>query len=261
MATHPSEKTIKRLFALSGNRCAFPECSLPIVEASGVVTGEIGHIRAVSAGGPRFDPNLSGRDLHNFTNLILLCRHHHKVVDDQTRPYTVEKMLHLKNDHEKRAGRQEREGDRTIARPLIRDLQRIRMPNNSGNVAIHSPGSIQGHIINLSATSKKVVIAPPLGTIGADARAGRYIRYLIERYNKLASADQSRKTAFSYGAISRNIVANFGSAWALLPTGKTSEVIVYLQERIGKTRIARINKSKGQESYSTYEGFLAKHGL
>ncbi len=37
----PTEKTIKRLFALSGNICAYPGCSLAIVESVGTVTGEI----------------------------------------------------------------------------------------------------------------------------------------------------------------------------------------------------------------------------
>ena len=42
----PSLQTLKRLFAMSGNRCAFPECTLPIVEGSGIVTGIVCHIRS-----------------------------------------------------------------------------------------------------------------------------------------------------------------------------------------------------------------------
>jgi hypothetical protein len=44
----PSEQTIKKLFALSGNICAFPGCQSPIVESAGTVTGEICHICAKS---------------------------------------------------------------------------------------------------------------------------------------------------------------------------------------------------------------------
>lgn len=51
--SRPSEQTIKKLFALSGNLCAFPGCSSPIVEAAGAITGEICHIHAQRKGGPR----------------------------------------------------------------------------------------------------------------------------------------------------------------------------------------------------------------
>ncbi len=49
----PAEQTVKRLFALSGNICAYPGCEVPIVERNGVVTGEICHIKARKPGGPR----------------------------------------------------------------------------------------------------------------------------------------------------------------------------------------------------------------
>lgn len=45
MTQQPTTKTIKCLFAASGNRCAFPGCDRPLV------TGEICHIRARSPGG------------------------------------------------------------------------------------------------------------------------------------------------------------------------------------------------------------------
>ena len=55
MMTEPAEKTVRRLFALSGNMCAFPGCSLPVVESAGTITGEICHIKARSKDGPRYD--------------------------------------------------------------------------------------------------------------------------------------------------------------------------------------------------------------
>jgi len=51
----PTETTIKRLFAVSGNRCAFPGCTAVLV-TGGVVTGEICHIKAQNPQGPRYDP-------------------------------------------------------------------------------------------------------------------------------------------------------------------------------------------------------------
>jgi len=42
----PTRKTINGLFARSGNRCAYTECLVPLVEESNVVTGEVCHIKA-----------------------------------------------------------------------------------------------------------------------------------------------------------------------------------------------------------------------
>jgi hypothetical protein len=52
----PSLPTIKKLFAKSGDRCAFPECAVHVVEGNTIVA-DICHISAASALGPRYDPN------------------------------------------------------------------------------------------------------------------------------------------------------------------------------------------------------------
>ncbi len=83
--SRPTEKTVRRLFAMSGNVCAFPECSSPLVEPIGTITGEICHIRARKPGGPRFDSSQSPTDRHAYKNLILLCGQHHKIVDAEAR--------------------------------------------------------------------------------------------------------------------------------------------------------------------------------
>ena len=65
----PSVPTIKRLFAVSGNQCAFPRCPLPLVDiSSGKVTGRICHIKAQKSGGPRYDPDQTDEEQHD-----LLC--------------------------------------------------------------------------------------------------------------------------------------------------------------------------------------------
>lgn len=74
----PSIRTIQRLYAMSGNRCAFSGCPAPIIEDSpgmaGINMGEICHIRASKAGGERYDPEQSDDERHGYENLILLCR-------------------------------------------------------------------------------------------------------------------------------------------------------------------------------------------
>lgn len=254
----PTEKTIKRLFALSGNICAYPGCLLPIVERAGTITGEICHIRARSQGGPRFDSTQTDVVRHGYDNLILLCRHHHKIIDAQPDIYTADALQEMKAVHEGVVGRQEQSADGFFAKILLNDFHRISVVGNSGNVAINSPGAIQAKTVNVRTTHRTVSVNAPPGTIGADQQASRYLQYLIKRYNEYASANNQRSRKFNYGAISKNIESRFGATWKLLPVEKFDAVCEYLQQRISKTIIAKLNASKGHRSFSTYSEFIEK---
>lgn len=250
-----TDKTIKRLFALSGNNCAFPGCALPIVDKAGTVTGEICHITARSPGGPRYDQSLSDQDRNGSGNLLLLCGHHHKVIDSQYQIYTVDVLLDMKSVHEKVAGRPEQASDIIFAKILLNDMDRIAVSQNTGNVAINSPGAIQAHEVHVRTSRRSVSINAPPGTIGFDPGASRYVKYLIDRYNKFASADRTRAYKFNYGAISKNIESNFGAQWRLLSVEKFESVCEYLQTRIERTIIAKTNAAKGARAYSSYSEF------
>lgn len=63
--TQPRLKTVKRLFAVSNNCCAFRGCDRRLVDAGGVVVGEICHIKG-KPGGPRFDATYPP-DRHHLT--------------------------------------------------------------------------------------------------------------------------------------------------------------------------------------------------
>jgi hypothetical protein len=63
------------------------------------VIGEEAHIVAREEDGPRGQSILSREQRDAYSNLILLCRKHHKIVDDQLNEYTVEKLHKLKIDH------------------------------------------------------------------------------------------------------------------------------------------------------------------
>lgn len=261
MTIKPSEKTIKRLFAQSGNICAFPGCDLPIVENAGTVTGEICHIKAKSSEGPRFDPKQSEKERHSFDNLVLLCRRHHKIIDAEPEVYAVDALEVMKSVHENSSVRPEKAEDLFFAKILLNNSRQNIVTNNAGNVAINSPGAVQTGSITVKTTNKKVSVTPPPGTIGANQQASRYMDYLIKRYNKYAATELSRKTKFSYGAVSRNIETTFGSPWRLLPLDLASEVFEYLQGRIAKTRQGKNNASRGYKFVSSFEEFSAKHPL
>jgi hypothetical protein len=95
--------TLKKLFALSGNICAFPACSAPIVDTDmGIVVGEICHIKGNSPNGPRYDAEQTELDRNAYENLMLMCGAHNKIVDDiKTRnKFPVELLMQYKADHE-----------------------------------------------------------------------------------------------------------------------------------------------------------------
>jgi hypothetical protein len=103
MSKEPTLKTAKRLYAVSGNLCAFPRCPTSVVDlASGVLIAEICHIKARSEGGPRYDRTQTDTQRNAFENLILLCAVHHKIIDSDVASYPVERLQEMKAGHEEK---------------------------------------------------------------------------------------------------------------------------------------------------------------
>lgn len=99
MPRNYSELTLKQLFLTSGHYCAYPDCASAIVEFTEdgpVILGEIAHIEGSSNNGPRPNPSLSPSTRDGFQNLILLCAHHHKLVDKIDSAYPVETLQEWK---------------------------------------------------------------------------------------------------------------------------------------------------------------------
>lgn len=94
-----SLSTIKRLFACSGNCCAFPECGETLFFGK-IFVAEVAHINAVSAGGPRYDGKLSPEEVAGYGNLLLLCRKHHCIIDAAPDEYPVDFLRQTKTHHE-----------------------------------------------------------------------------------------------------------------------------------------------------------------
>jgi len=98
-----TDKTRKILWGRSGNRCAICKHEL-VVFATAVddesVVGEECHIISSRANGPRHDSSYPREKLDTYENLILLCRVHHKMVDDQDESYTVDILRQMKVNHE-----------------------------------------------------------------------------------------------------------------------------------------------------------------
>jgi hypothetical protein len=99
----PTVSTLKTLFALSGNRCAFPKCANRLVEVpSGTLVGKVCHIKGNSSGpgSKRYDKNQPDEERHGVGNLIAHCPKHHDIIDDDEESYTVERLVKMKADHE-----------------------------------------------------------------------------------------------------------------------------------------------------------------
>ncbi|MCW7480269.1 ABC-three component system protein [Leptospira kanakyensis] len=94
-----SDKTLKRLFALSGNECAFPGCSKRMVNEKNAKESNICHIEAANKGGQRYNTYMTDENRADYENLILLCVQHHEETNDID-IYTVEKLKEMKRNHE-----------------------------------------------------------------------------------------------------------------------------------------------------------------
>jgi hypothetical protein len=150
-----SERTIKRLFALSGNRCAFPRCTTALIQGDTVV-GQICHIKAAKPGGPRYDDQQTDAERHAFANLILMCGTHHTVIDDDEEAYTVQRLLKPKAEHEKGAAQIDDRFAEHAAQLLIK--QTVSSANQSGGITAHT---VNADTINLH--------PPPILALGAGA--------------------------------------------------------------------------------------------
>jgi hypothetical protein len=76
--------TERALFALAGLTCYHPGCEVEIVvfiEGEPVVNVEIAHIYGAHPGAPRYKASMSDDERRSFSNLLLLCKPHHILVD------------------------------------------------------------------------------------------------------------------------------------------------------------------------------------
>lgn len=94
-------KTRKRLWGLSGNRCAICKKELFARDECSEDSFNIGdecHIISAKPNGPRHVSGLFDYDEYN--NLILLCKNHHKEIDTLTASYPEELLRFMKANHE-----------------------------------------------------------------------------------------------------------------------------------------------------------------
>lgn len=102
-ARNYTQKTLKRLYGLSGNQCAAPDCKrLLIARDEKSIISKICHIEAASGEGPRYNRSMTDKERAHFDNLILLCDECHTIIDNKENEtkYSVTLLKEWKKNHE-----------------------------------------------------------------------------------------------------------------------------------------------------------------
>jgi hypothetical protein len=112
------------LIAFSHGVCYFPGCETPVVAFVGkdpLLNVEIAHIRDARVGN-RFDDSMTDDERRAFSNLILLCRVHHVIVDKtRASDYPIERLQQWKTEREG-ARMKRRHQERLVQIAETRDL-------------------------------------------------------------------------------------------------------------------------------------------
>ena len=252
----PSRATMKGLFAKSGNRCAFPGCSSPIVEQSGTVTGIVCHIKARRAKGPRYDPEQSEAERHALHNLMLMCGRHARLIDTTHQFYTSERLQQMKREHERLGNIEVSQSDMKSVEALMTAYRPLNV-SAGGHVMVGSPGALQASTLIIKTGKASVKMEPSPGTIAADRAKRNYAKHLIDQYNDFAKQQPGR--TFRYQAIYAHIKRAFGAKWDHVSADVFEELSSFLQNKIDRTMRGRVNKGKGIPNYSGFSEYIEKY--
>ncbi len=98
-----STKDQKILWAKAAGRCSICKVELTLDTSSNSVTlGEMCHIvgEKNNEQSPRGISKLNSEERNSYSNLILLCAHHHREIDKNYEKYTIEFLHSIKGKHE-----------------------------------------------------------------------------------------------------------------------------------------------------------------
>ncbi len=97
-------KDEKLLWSRAAGRCSMPDCrqqlTLDVDHDKSVTLGEMCHIVGERPLAARGKSNFPREDRFLYSNLILLCAHHHTIIDRHPAKYSVEVLHKMKSDHE-----------------------------------------------------------------------------------------------------------------------------------------------------------------
>ena len=118
----PTLEVLRPLFARSGNQCAFPGCTNPLVNNCNESVAQICHIEAASPGGQRYNKKQTDEERRSYDNLILLCYAHHVETDD-VEMYSVLRLKEIKLLHESNFGKDFFKIDESLLYKLMFEME------------------------------------------------------------------------------------------------------------------------------------------
>ncbi|WP_146142599.1 Shedu anti-phage system protein SduA domain-containing protein [Paraburkholderia sp. BL18I3N2] len=98
--THSRASTKREAFLRAGYRCTFPGCNASLLSDSGIFTGEIANIKALSSGGAKYDATATLAEITDLDNLIVLCANHHRTIDFEAELYPIDWLRKVRREHE-----------------------------------------------------------------------------------------------------------------------------------------------------------------
>ncbi len=90
------------LWSRSAGRCSVCREVLTrdLADGDSIILGEMCHIVGKNKGSARYDSVLTDKERKSYSNLILMCPTHHRIIDKSEGEFTVEKLKQLKEKHE-----------------------------------------------------------------------------------------------------------------------------------------------------------------
>lgn len=273
------ESTIKRLFGMSRNQCAMPDCKSPLIIGDAVV-GEICHIRARRKGGARYDPSMTPTQKTEFDNLLLLCGTCHKLIDASPNDYTADWLQSVKRGHEgltspllelsqadannamlilakhiaKTNKSTKSTGDTTVH-------GNVRASATRGGISIAIGGANQAPINIRPSAPKPSGTNYPANSIGADANMTNYVEYLCDLYVKFMRPIEPDENK-SWAKLGKHIKTKFHLKKRTrnhLSAERFWDLVNFLEhEKLALTPVGRKHLREGNKLCRTFEEF--RHG-
>ncbi len=191
---------------------------------SEAVIGDECHIVAKEGSGPRGDSKFPEHELNSYSNLILLCKIHHKLVDDQPGAHTVDYLQKLKANHEtwvRETLCYKQASPQSTNPPDRKDvLYRLISGKDVLNVLSHAQAYDFDHDeletqAEVDLVSEFLQNTQDWGEILADIESGERVRIAFSLTRELRTMEESGFIVFG-GVSRRKIITNQGALdWAI----------------------------------------------
>ncbi len=119
----PKFDVLRALFARSGNRCAFPGCTAPLINDRNQFIAQVCHIEAAEPGGERYSSTQTDEERRCYANLLLLCYPHHVETDDVTQ-YSAQRLRQMKAAHEQQFEKNPFKIDESLLRKIVGEMDK-----------------------------------------------------------------------------------------------------------------------------------------